>query len=107
MQRRTILTGTALGVAGAALGLSSSAGASSGAAARRLIAIQGVTVIDAVGGSRRGCTVLIRGDRIVDAGPAPRVPVPHDATVLDGAGKYHIPGLADMHACRRHRRHRS
>ncbi|MEU4626618.1 amidohydrolase family protein [Actinoplanes sp. NPDC023801] len=95
MQRRTILTGTTFGVAGAALGLS--AGASSGAAARRLIAIRGVTVIDAVGGSRRGCTVLIRGDRILDAGPAPRVPVPHDATVLDGAGKYLIPGLADMH----------
>src|SRR6185503_2275980 len=96
MQRRTILTGTALGVAGAALGLSRSAEASS-RAARRLIAIRGVTVIDASGGVRRGCTVLIEGDRIVDAGPARRVPVPHDATVLDGAGKYLIPGLADMH----------
>lgn len=93
MQRRTILTGTALGVAGVALGLPPSAEA----ATRTLIAIRGVTVIDASGGFRRGCTVLIRDDRIVDAGPAERVPVPHDATVLDGAGKFLIPGLADMH----------
>ncbi|HEX5205003.1 amidohydrolase family protein [Paractinoplanes rhizophilus] len=109
MQRRTILTGTALGVAGAAFGLSPSARASTSpsarasaslsawASARGPIAIRGVTVIDAAGGVRRGCTVLLRGDRIVDAGPAQRVPIPHDATVLDGAGKYLIPGLADMH----------
>src|SRR5690349_8719728 len=102
MQRRTILTGTALGVAGAALGLTSSAearsGARSGAAAtRKLIAIRGVTVIDASGGVRRGHTVLIEGDRILDAGPAQRVPAPPDATIVDGAGKYLIPGLADMH----------
>jgi hypothetical protein len=97
MRRRTILTGTALGVAGAALGLSRSAEASLGSAARKLIAIRGVTVIDASGGVRRGCTVLIRGDRIVDVGPAQRVPVPHNAAVLDGVGKYLIPGLADMH----------
>ncbi len=97
MQRRTLLTGTALGLAGTALGLSPSAEPSSGAARRKLVAIRGVTVIDASGGVRRGCTVLIRGDRVLDAGPAQRVPVPHDATVLDGAGRYLIPGLADMH----------
>jgi hypothetical protein len=97
MRRRSILTGTALGVAGAALGLSSSAEAGPGADKRGLIAIRGVTVIDASGGRRRGWTVLIRGDRILGAGPAERVPVPHDATVLDGTGKYLIPGLADMH----------
>jgi hypothetical protein len=97
MQRRTILTGTALGLAGTALGLSPSAAAGSGAARRNLVAIRGATVIDASGGVRRGCTVLIRGDRVLDAGPAQRVPIPHDATVLDGAGRYLIPGLADMH----------
>jgi hypothetical protein len=94
MQRRTLLTGTALGVAGVALGLSRPA---SGSPARGLLAIRGVTVIDASGGARRGQTVLIRGDRILDAGPAHRVPVPHGATVVDGAGKFLIPGLADMH----------
>ncbi|MBU2670270.1 amidohydrolase family protein [Actinoplanes bogorensis] len=57
-------------------------------------AITGVTVIDA-DGRRRGQTVLVRGDRIVDVG---RVSVPHDARVVDGRGKFLIPGLADMHS---------
>ncbi|MFI5891705.1 amidohydrolase family protein [Actinoplanes sp. NPDC051513] len=93
MQRRTILTGTALGLAGAALGRYPSFGSPAGG----LIAIRGVTVIDAAGGARRDQTVLVRGDRILDAGPAHRVPVPHGATIVEGAGKHLIPGLADMH----------
>ncbi|MCO8274711.1 hypothetical protein M1L60_29355 [Actinoplanes sp. TRM 88003] len=92
MRRRTLLTGTALGVAGAALGITRPAEARAG-----LVAVLGVTVIDAVGGARRGQTVLVRGDRVLDAGPARRVPVPHDATIIDGVGKFLIPGLADMH----------
>ena len=63
-------------------------------AATGVIAITGVTVIDA-DGRRRGQTVLIRGDRIVDVG---QVSVPHDARVVDGRGKFLIPGLADMHS---------
>src|SRR4051795_1489667 len=90
MQRRTILTSAALGVAGAALKLP-------GLPPPGIYAIRGVTVVDALGGVRRGQTVLIRADRILDAGPAHRVPVPHGATIIDGAGKYLIPGLADMH----------
>src|SRR4051795_10133618 len=90
MQRRTILTSAALGVAGAALKLP-------GLPPPGIYAIRGVTVVDALGGVRRGQTVLIRADRILDAGPAHRVPVPHGATVIDGTGKYLIPGLADMH----------
>jgi hypothetical protein len=97
MRRRTILTGTALGVAGAAFGLSEPATARSGRSAGGLLAVRGVTVIDAAGGVRRGQTVLIQGDRILDAGPAQRVPTPHAATVIDGEGRYLIPGLADMH----------
>ncbi|MEV6843646.1 amidohydrolase family protein [Actinoplanes sp. NPDC051411] len=97
MQRRTILTGTALGAAGAAFGLSRPAGAHSGRPARELVAVRGVTVIDAAGGVRRDQTVLVQGDRILDAGPAQRVPASHATTVIDGSGKYLIPGLADMH----------
>lgn len=95
MERRTILTGTALGVAGAALGLSRAAEASDDGGG--LVAVWGVTVIDAVGGVRRGQTVLVRGDRILDVGPAQRVPADHATTVIDGTGKFLIPGLADMH----------
>ncbi|GAA0461726.1 amidohydrolase [Paractinoplanes deccanensis] len=93
MQRRTILTGTALGVAGAALGATGQAEATTSG----LTAITNVTVIDAVGGVRRGQTVLVRGERILDVAAAQRVPVPRGATVVDGAGRYLVPGLADMH----------
>lgn len=43
-------------------------------------------------------TVLVRGGRIVQVGPAASVAVPADARRIDGAGKYLIPGLTDMHA---------
>ena len=58
-------------------------------------AIEDVTVIDAVNGVRPNQTVVIDGDRIVavtDAEAAPEV-----AEVIDGSGKYLIPGLWDMH----------
>jgi imidazolonepropionase-like amidohydrolase len=42
-------------------------------------------------------TVLIQGDRIAAMGPARAVAVPAGATVIDGRGKYLMPGLADMH----------
>ena len=43
-------------------------------------------------------TVIVRGDRIVEIGPANRVKVPEGGTRVDGRGKYLIPGLAEMHA---------
>lgn len=42
-------------------------------------------------------TVLVRGDRIVEVGPARDVAVPGDALVIQCAGKFLVPGLADMH----------
>lgn len=42
-------------------------------------------------------TVLVTGDRIVQVGPTAEVKVPADATRIAGAGKYLIPGLAEMH----------
>ena len=44
-----------------------------------------------------GQTVVVRGERIVAVGPADEVEVPDDATQIDGAGKYLLPGLAEMH----------
>ena len=40
-------------------------------------------------------TVLVRGDRIVEVGPASRVKVPPGAIRIDGAGKYLMPGFAE------------
>lgn len=45
-----------------------------------------------------GQTVVVRGGRIAEIGPSARVKAPSGATIVDGAGKYLIPGLAEMHA---------
>jgi len=42
-------------------------------------------------------TVIVTGDRIVEIGAASEVNVPPDAQVIDGTGKYLIPGLTDTH----------
>lgn len=42
-------------------------------------------------------TVVVRGDRIVAIGPAGETAVPGGAQVIDGRGKYLMPGLAEMH----------
>ncbi len=42
-------------------------------------------------------TVVVREGRIVEVGPVDEVEVPDGARVIDGAGRYVIPGLADMH----------
>jgi len=43
-------------------------------------------------------TVVVRADRIVAVGPSAEVAVPAGARVVDGAGRYLMPGLAEMHA---------
>ena len=64
-----------------------------------LTAFQGVSVLpmssDAV---LENQTVVVRDGVIEAAGPANDVPVPRGATVIDGEGRYLMPGLAEMHA---------
>ena len=43
-------------------------------------------------------TVVVADGVIVEAGPAADVEVPAGATVVDGSGRYLMPGLAEMHA---------
>lgn len=43
-------------------------------------------------------TVVVRDGEIVAVGPAAEVAVPEDARVIDGAGRFLMPGLAEMHA---------
>ncbi len=62
------------------------------------IAITHVTVIDATGAAPHSdMTVLIQGTRITRIAPSKDVAVPADATMINGAGKFVIPGLWDMH----------
>jgi hypothetical protein len=72
--------------------------ACSGGSAQRTIAITHVSVIDvASGATRADNTVLVTGNRISYAGPAASASIPSGATVIDGRGKFLIPGLWDMH----------
>jgi imidazolonepropionase-like amidohydrolase len=87
---RRALIGTAF------LGL---AAAGEPAAQERVTAFVDVTVVPMDRErSLPGQTVLVRGDRIVEVGPASGVKVPAGATRVEGRGKYLIPGLAEMHA---------
>ena len=62
------------------------------------IVIAGVNVADGTTQElRRDWTVVIREGRIVAAGPSQSVSIPARATRVDGAGRYLVPGLWDMH----------
>jgi len=60
------------------------------------VLIRDATVIDVVKGTRvHKCSVLIRGGKIAAVGPG--LTASKQVPVIDGAGKYVIPGMWDMH----------
>ncbi len=63
------------------------------------LVISGATLLDGNGGAAVNDSVLvIRGDRIMAAGPAASTPVPHDVgRRIDGRGLWIMPGLIDLH----------
>jgi hypothetical protein len=62
------------------------------------VAITHVSVIDVVNGATyQDYNVLIKGSRIAYVGPAAAAPPFENARVIDGRGKFLIPGLWDMH----------
>lgn len=64
----------------------------------RPIVIRNVSVIDVMTGTiRGGVTVTISNQRIKAIEPGARSEVASDARVVDGSGKFLIPGLWDMH----------
>jgi imidazolonepropionase-like amidohydrolase len=70
-----------------------------GAVGQSPVAIRNVTLIPMTGaGPSARQTVIVRDGRIAEIGPAAQVRVPAGATVVDGTGKYLIPGLFEMHA---------
>jgi imidazolonepropionase-like amidohydrolase len=59
-------------------------------------AITGATLIDGNGGAAvSDSVILIAGGRITAAGPRASTPVPAGATIIDGTGKFVLPGLVD------------
>ncbi|WP_394362412.1 amidohydrolase family protein [Amycolatopsis sp. SB7-3] len=93
--RREFLRWLAAGGTGAAL-----AGLLPGTAAAEtdaIVVLAHVTLIDGTGSApRRDVSVVLVGDRIAWVGSGP-VPETSGARVIDGRGKYLIPGLWDMH----------
>jgi predicted amidohydrolase YtcJ len=62
------------------------------------LALTHVTVIDVTGGrAQEDMTVVVSDNLIMALGPTPHIAVPQGARVIDGRGKYIIPGLWDMH----------
>ena len=67
--------------------------------ARRPLAIRNVTVITGTGAPPfENATVLIRDGHIAAIGPAAEVTLPAGARVIEGSGKFLIPGLIEMHS---------
>ena len=66
-----------------------------------VIAIVGATVVrperEATDAAMPESTVIISGNRIQAVGPAGQIQVPSGAQVIDGRGKWVIPGLIDSH----------
>jgi len=63
-----------------------------------IVALTNVTIIDGTGsGPKTGQTIIIRGNRIADVGPAASVRVPAGARVMQLTGSTVIPGIVGMH----------
>jgi imidazolonepropionase-like amidohydrolase len=64
--------------------------------AARLVAITNATIMTASRGTIERGTIVIRDGKIAAVGPG--VTVPGGAQVIDGTGKYVIPGIVDAHS---------
>lgn len=107
IQTKTIFAGLLVGLAGdaaanaplAAVAATQQGAGSSGAS---VTAIANVTVLPMTSTASAqvltGQTVVVIDGAIAEIGPANDVAVPAGAAVIDGAGRYLMPGLAEMHA---------
>jgi imidazolonepropionase-like amidohydrolase len=68
-----------------------------GAAIGTPVAITDVTIVDPRRDQTPHVTVIIDGQHIIAVEPATTAKIPHEARVIDGRGKYLIPGLWDAH----------
>ena len=69
-----------------------------GCAWSQSLVIKHVTVIDATGhAAQPDMTVIVDQHHIIAVVPSAKTPIPKNAQVVDGTGKFLIPGLWDMH----------
>src|ERR1700682_6457013 len=72
--------------------------AASPAVAAGGFAIVGATVLDGTGGpGRRAAVLLVDGERIAALGSRAEVSLPKGVRIVDGRGKWVMPGLVDAH----------
>jgi hypothetical protein len=68
-------------------------------ALQQALVVQDVTVIDvAAGAARAHMTVTVRDGRIATIAPAAGAPIERGARVIDGTGRFLVPGFVDTHA---------
>ena len=68
------------------------------ASEQKVLAFTNVTVVNTANTSPpQRLTVVIAGDRIAEIGEPDKIPIPKGAQVVDGTGKFLMPGLWDMH----------
>ncbi|WP_410564320.1 amidohydrolase family protein [Amycolatopsis sp. cmx-4-61] len=88
--------GAGLAAAGVAPALFAQEAAAAGS---DVVVVTGATVVDGTDGpARPGSAVVLVGDRIAWVGPAAELPRCAGARVVDGRGRFLVPGLWDMHA---------
>ena len=64
----------------------------------QVVVLSRAKVIDGSGTpAQKDITIVMENGRIRDIGPAPKIPVPAGATVLDLAGKFIVPGIINAH----------
>lgn len=61
------------------------------------LCIENITIIDPEDGPKEGQSVLIKDGKIVQISPSSELVLSKKNTIIDGAGKYLIPGLWDAH----------
>lgn len=72
---------------------------SQGDSSERTLALTHLTIIDGTGSPPKpDMTILIRAGRIAVIGPSSSTALPIGANIVNGKGKFLIPGLWDMHA---------
>ncbi len=87
-----------LAASGAGVALAGLVPGTAAAGTGEILVITRVTLVDGTGSApRRDVSVVLVGDRIAWVGDSGQVPETGAARVIDGRGKYLVPGLWDLH----------
>jgi imidazolonepropionase-like amidohydrolase len=70
----------------------------SSAAQERVTVIRNATILTITNGRIANGSVVIRGSKIASVGPDSGISVPAGAQVIDGTGKFVMPGIIDSHS---------